>query len=118
MCMICFGKIQKQEYLSTLMPLLWEGKVAEVITNLKEIKARNATKHKELIDYLSKYQNEIINYKRRKEIGKTIGSGRAEKGVDLVVAQRQKNKPIAWSIDGCHALSTLKAHIINQKIAA
>lgn len=118
MSMICFGKAQKQEYLSTLMPLLWEGKVAEVIMNLKEIKARNTAKHEELIEYLSKHQNEIINYKRRKEIGKTIGSGRAEKGVDLVVAQRQKNKPIAWSIDGSHALSTLKAYKINQKIAA
>lgn len=37
---------------------------------------------------------------------------RAENGVDFVIAQRQKNKPIAWSLDESHALSSLK---INQK---
>ena len=116
--MICFGKIQKQEQLSILMPLLWEGKVKDAITKLKQIKPRNTIKQEELIDYLTKHETEIIDYKRRKEAGKTIGSGRAEKGVDLVVAQRQKNKPIAWSFDGSHALSTLKAQLINQKIAA
>lgn len=47
-----------------------------------------------------------------------IGSGRAEKGVDLVVAQRQKNKPIAWSKDGSHALSVLKAHQLYISMAA
>ena len=118
MSMICFGKIQKQEQLSILMPLLWEGKVKDAITKLKQIKPRNTIKQEELIDYLTKHETEIIDYKRRKEAGKTIGSGRAEKGVDLVVAQRQKNKPIAWSFDGSHALSTLKAQLINKKIAA
>ena len=116
--MICFGKTQKQDYLNLLMPLLWEGKVDNAITKLQEIKPRNALKHEELIDYLTKHKTEIIDYKRRKEAGKTIGSGRAEKGVDLVVAQRQKNKPIAWSIEGSHALSTLKAQKLNQKMAA
>ena len=45
------------------------------------------------------------------------GSGRAEKGVDLVVAQRQKNKPIAWSQNGSHALAILKAEWLNLQNA-
>lgn len=42
--------------------------------------------------YLEKHQHEIINYERRSGAGKTIGSGRVEKGVDLAVGRRQKNK--------------------------
>jgi hypothetical protein len=118
MSMICFGKEQKQDYLNKMMPLLWEGKVVKVLEILATIKPRNSTKHQELIDYLTKHQVEIIDYKRRKQAGKTIGSGRAEKGVDLIVAQRQKNKPIAWSVDGSNSLSVLKATKMNQKSAA
>jgi hypothetical protein len=79
---------------------------------------RNIKKHEEIIEYLLKHKAEIIDYKKRKEAKKTIGSGRAEKGVDLVVAQRQKNKPIACSNDGSHTLSVLKAHELNIQIAA
>ncbi len=39
-----------------------------------------------------KHQHEIINYKRRSQAGKTIGSGLFEKEVDLTVGQWQKNK--------------------------
>ena len=49
---------------------------------------------------------------------KTIGLGRAGKGVDLVVAQRQKNKPIAWSVNGSGALAVLKANYLNAKLTA
>jgi hypothetical protein len=118
MSMICFGKEQKQEYLNELMPLLWEGKVNKALEILLKIKPRNSVKHEELIEYLTKHQAEIIDYKRRKEAGKTIGSGRAEKGVDLIVAQRQKNKAIAWSIEGSNALTVLKTEKMNEKIAA
>ena len=41
-----------------------------------------------------------------------------KKGVDMVVAYRQKNKPIAWSENGSYALSTLRAEFLNQKLAA
>jgi hypothetical protein len=116
--MIAWNKQQKESILSLVMPLLWEGKVDECIECLKKIIPRNQIKFDELIEYLTKHKKEIINYQKRKEVGKTIGSGRAEKGVDLVVAQRQKNKPIAWSEDGSHALSILKADYLNRKQAA
>jgi hypothetical protein len=116
--MIGFGKKHKDEMLAFISPLLWEGKVEEVVEYLKKISPRNVKKHEEIIEYLLKHKSEIINYKRRKEAKKTIGSGRAEKGVDLVVAQRQKNRPIAWSKDGSHALSVLKAQQLNIKTAA
>ena len=116
--MIAWNKQQKESILKTVMPLLWEGKTDECIGFLKNIVPRNEIKYDELIEYLTKHKKEIINYQKRKDVGKTIGSGRAEKGVDLVVAQRQKNKPIAWSEDGSHALSILKADYLNRKQAA
>jgi hypothetical protein len=116
--MISWNKQQKEEHLKILMPLFWEGKTEDCLTYLKAIKPRNQVKFDELIEYLEKHKKEIINYKKRKESGKIIGSGRAEKGVDLVVAQRQKNKPIAWSEDGSHALAVLRADDYNKKRAA
>ena len=88
--MVGFGKKHKDEIVAFISPLLWEGKVDEVIEYLKKITPRNVKKHEEIIEYLLKHKTEIINYNKRKDAKKTIGSGRAEKGVDLVVAQRQK----------------------------
>lgn len=116
--MIAFGKKQKEGMLTFISPLLWEGKVDEAVEYLKKINPRNIKKHEEIVEYLLKHKSEIINYKKRKEAKKTIGSGRAEKGVDLVVAQRKKNKPIAWSKDGSHALSVLRANELNITMAA
>jgi Uncharacterised protein family (UPF0236) len=116
--MISWNKEQKQEHLKYMMPLLWEGKTDSCLNYLKTINPRNQVKFDELIEYLTKHKEEIINYKKRKEADKSIGSGRAEKGVDLVVAQRQKNRPIAWSEDGSHALAVLRADDYNKKRAA
>ena len=118
MSMISFNKLQKQKDVSQISALLWEGKVNNVIQYIQTIVPRNKEKHTELLEYLQKHQSEIINYKKRKEAKKTIGSGRAEKGVDLIVAQRQKNKPIAWSVNGSRALAVLKADYLNAKLAA
>ena len=42
--------------------------------------------------YLDKHQAEIIDYDRRKQAGKPIGSDRIEKAVDQVIGHRQKRK--------------------------
>jgi hypothetical protein len=118
MTMIAQNKAQKLEDGKNIVHLLWEGRTDEAIAYLKNMAPKNKEKHKELIIYLENHKEEIINYKKRKHANKTIGSGRAEKGVDMVVAQRQKNKPIAWSQNGSHALSTLRADYLNLKNAA
>jgi hypothetical protein len=116
--MIAQNKAQKLEDGKNIVHLLWEGRTDETIEYLKNMTPKNKEKHKELITYLENHKEEIINYKKRKHANKTIGSGRAEKGVDMVVAQRQKNKPIAWSKNGSYALSTLRADYLNLKNAA
>ena len=72
-----------------------------------KIKARNPEKLNELITYFNKHQSEIINYARRSQAGKTIGSGRMEKGVDLVIGHRQKHKGMSWRASGSRALAIL-----------
>lgn len=116
--MIAWGKKDKEGILKIVMPLLWEGETKKCLEHLATLKPRNQEKFDELIEYLTKHEKEIINYHKRKASGKTIGSGRSEKGVDLVVAQRQKNKPIAWSEGGSHALSVLRADDLNNRLAA
>ena len=66
-----------------------------------------------MIGYLHKHETEIINYERRQKVGKPIGSGRAEKGVDQVVGYRQKKKGMSWSSIGSHALAILKVVELN-----
>ena len=73
-----------------------------------EIKARNPEKLNELINYFTKHKDEIINYELRCSAGKTIGSGRMEKGVDLVIGNRQKHKGMSWRALGSRALAILK----------
>ncbi|MBD2152578.1 DNA cytosine methyltransferase [Pseudanabaena sp. FACHB-1277] len=78
-----------------------------------KIVAKNSLVLKELIGYLEKHQSEIIDYDRRRRVGKCIGSGRMEKGVDLVVGHRQKKKGLSWSSNGSKALSLLKIAELN-----
>jgi len=118
MSMIAKNKLQKEEAAKTIVGLLWVAKTDDAIGYIQTMTVKNTLKQEELIEYLRKHQTEIINYKKRKEVEKTIGSGRAEKGVDMIVAYRQKNKPIAWSEKGSYALSTLRAEALNLAKAA
>jgi len=63
---------------------------------------------------LEKHQLEIINYERRTQIGKSIGSGRVEKAVDQVIGQRQKHKGKSWRPQGSRALDYSKLELNRQ----
>ncbi len=111
--MIAVNKIEKAKHLKFLFSQLWQGKTAALDYLKYQVAPRNQDKWQELIGYLEKHQHEIINYKRRSQAGKTIGSGRVEKGVDLTVGSRQKNKGMSWSRLGSRALSLLKVAELN-----
>lgn len=114
MLMIAINKLEKAKHLKFLISQLWRGNTAIALTYLKhQVQAINLDKWQELISYLEKHQPEIINYKHRTQAGKTIGSGRVEKGVDLTVGSRQKNKGMSWSRLGSKALSLLKVAELN-----
>ncbi len=113
MSMIATNKLEKIKHLKFLLTQLWQGNTTIALEYLKQIQARNLDKRNELLTYLEKHQHEIINYERRSQAGKTIGSGRVEKAVDLTVGLRQKNKGMSWSRLGSRALSLLKVAELN-----
>jgi len=114
MSMIAINQLEKAQHLKFLLSQLWQGNTASDIEYLKhQIQARILDKWQELIRYLEKHQHGIINYKRRSQAGKTIGSGRVEKVVDLTVGLRQKNKGMSWSRLASRALSLLKVVELN-----
>ncbi len=95
-----------------LRPLFF-GKVSEALEVLSVLPVKNAFQHQKLVTYLTKHSHEIIDYARRQQTGKPIGSGRMEKGVDQVVGLRQKDRGMSWSKSGSYALAMLTAYHAN-----
>lgn len=114
MSMIASNKLDKAKHLKFLLSQLWQGNTTIALEYLNyQVNAKNVDKLQELIRYLEKHQSEIINYSRRSQAGKTIGSGRVEKAVDLTVGSRQKNKGMSWRPLGSKALCLLKVVELN-----
>ncbi|MGI8639831.1 MAG: hypothetical protein ACR2MG_07740 [Pyrinomonadaceae bacterium] len=90
---------------------LWKGESEQAIKYLEAIEARNQVKRDELKGYLEKNKGYIINYEKRKEAKKVIGSGRMEKQNDVMVAQRQKRKGMSWSKKGSRNLAIVTAYL-------
>ena len=98
-------KADREFYCKDMLALLWKGKPLETIAYLDGITAKNGAAKSMLITYLTKNQTTIIDYGRRQEAGKTIGSGRGEKQNDILVAKRQKYNGMAWSPKGATAMT-------------
>lgn len=109
MSMIAPNKEAKAEYIKELNELLWVGNGVTAIEKLEAYKVKNVEKQAELVGYLKKNTSCIINYEKRKAVGKNIGSGKMEKAVDIIVAKRQKEKAMTWSKAGSNALAVLSA---------
>lgn len=71
--MIARNKSEKLEHLEFLLHHLWHGRTEEVLNYLTKIKTKNDGKLQELITYIEKHQQEIIDYDRRKKAGKEVG---------------------------------------------
>ena len=110
MTQIAFSKKIKEEMQVVIINELWRGESEQAITCLEKIEARNQFKKDELKGYLEKNKGSIINYEKRKEAGKVIGSGRMEKQNDVIVAHRQKRKGMSWSKSGSRNLAIVTAH--------
>jgi hypothetical protein len=117
MSMIAPNKELKKQYISELTALLWHGFIEQTLQKLENYQFKNQEKHQELVDYLTKNKSYIINYAKRKDVGKTIGSGRMEKTVDCIVARRQKEKAMSWSKKGSIALAVITAQYSNNSLA-
>ena len=112
--MICFGKEKKKQAVKDILKLLWKGDKQNALSYLEtKVAVRNKAKHTELMNYLKKHGEAIINYELRKNQGKTIGSGCMEASVKLAVAIRQKKKGMAWTPTGSSALAILTIQKMN-----
>ena len=83
---------ERESWQQQMLAFLWRGQVAAAQEFLCALEVRNAKARAELYGYLDKHACEIIDYERRQQAGKPIGSGRMEKCVDQVVGHRQKGK--------------------------
>jgi hypothetical protein len=115
LCKCAYSKTQREGWEEIVLAYLWRGRTDKALTFLKALSVRNEKAHTELLGYLQKHQAEIIDYDRRKSIGKSVGSGRMEKAVDQVVAMRQKHKGMSWSKQGSHSLAQLKVAQLNHE---
>jgi hypothetical protein len=104
---------EREEWEQKVLGFLWRGRVPDAKAFLATVKPRNDKARQELIGYIDKHASEIIDYERRKQAGKVIGSGRMEKGVDQVVGHRQKGKGMSWTLAGTRALALLKVAELN-----
>ncbi len=79
MSMIARSKPEKIEHLEFLLYHLWHGQTQEVLDYLNNnVEAKNEEKLQELIGYIEKHREEIIDYDRRKKAGKEIGLEKEE----------------------------------------
>ncbi len=111
--MVAHSKAQRERLQHQVVGFLWQGQVPEALLLLAAVPARNGKALQELVGYLEKHAHEIIDYQRRAQSGKCIGSGRMEKAVDQVVGMRQKKKGMSWSETGSRALALLKTVELN-----
>ncbi len=114
--MICQGKEAKTHFLSTLGGYLWRGNAPSALEFLRAYRpeTKSDAKLDELIDYLQVRQNAIPNYQERRKHRLYIGSALVEKANDLIVARRQKNKGMHWSLESSNALAALKTLMLNH----
>ena len=107
MSMIAVNKAEKIVHIQLVSKLLWTGQTDDVLAYLPTINVKNKAVLDQLTTYLTKHKHEIIDYERRKQAGRTIGSGRGEKANDQLIARRQKKKGLAWSDKGSKALAII-----------
>jgi hypothetical protein len=111
--MVAHGKDERERMQQKVVGFLWRGEVSEALSYLREVSARRVGALSELVTYLERHASEIIDYERRAKAGKTIGSGRMEKGVDQAIGHRQKKKGMSWSETGSKALGILRVVELN-----
>ena len=115
MSMIARNKDEKEKHLRAILAFLWRGLTDQALAYLLTLAPRNPAQLLVLQTYLQKHQAEIIDYQRRQQAGKVIGSGRMEKGCDLVIGHRQKKKGMSWSLLGSRSLALLKVAELNGR---
>lgn len=113
--MICRSKKAKRHLLWHMAGFLWRGDVTAALKFLEDYRplAKNAGVLDELITDLDARHDFIPNYQDRRRQRRFIGTAQVEKANDLIVARRQKNQGMHWSLETSDALAALKTLMLN-----
>ncbi len=113
---ICPDPLERATLSRRLARRLWQGNVPSALRLLSRYRPRAHDTHAldSLITYLQARQAWIPNYRQRRLEQCYIGSGRAEKANDLLVAKRQKVGGRQWSLLSSDSLAALRTLQLND----
>ena len=98
-----------KQWVAAQEQLLWDGKVEEIIANLRTLsQAPAGTAAQEQIHYFE-VNKERMRYPQYRAQGYPIGSGSVESACKRVVGARLKGSGMRWSKPGAQAVLTLRA---------
>lgn len=103
-------KEEKDRTINTLQSILWAGNVKaalEYIAGIDQKLVKSQQAIDSLVGYITRKQENIPCYALRKGLGLHNSSNPVEKENDLLIAQRQKGRGMAWSVDGSAALAAI-----------
>jgi hypothetical protein len=107
----------KEKHRAALTSYLGSGEVAEAVSYISKHNPRKGWKKeaaRKLINYLKRHQSHIPNYEQIKGAGGTVSSGLIEKGNDLVVVRRMKDRQMHWSREGAGPVIKHRTRFINR----
>src|SRR5262245_17679970 len=108
------NKVEKEAQSGELLKLLGRGQTKEAVEYLHpRVEPKSEKGFQACCTYLEKQESEILASERRQKAGKSIGSGRMEKGVDQVIGARQKSNGMSRRPTGSKALGILKVVELN-----
>jgi hypothetical protein len=107
----------KEKHREALNGYLENGEVAEAVSYISKHNPRKGWKKeaaRKLINYLKRHESHIPNYEQIKAEGGTVSSGLVEKGNDLIVVRRMKDRQMHWSREGAAPVIKHRTRFINR----
>ncbi len=106
---------KKDKWIKQQETLLLEGKVTQVISNIKSLRKTPTQAAKKLMDYYSENQNRM-DYKSYRKMGKgIIGSGAIESAHRTVIQKRMKLSGQRWTLKGAQHMLNLRIIQMNEQ---
>lgn len=106
----CRGRAHREQVERQVLAELWEGRVEEAVAVLESRRAemKSPKANDQLINYLRARARYIPNYRARSATGLWISSNRVEKLNEWIVSDRCKDRGMAWTSFGVHALASVQ----------
>lgn len=107
---------KRQDWLHPLSDLLWEGRIGEIINQLRQL-AVKGNKSKAVERTVRYFEKNIarMNYGEFRKNNMFIGSGVVEAGCKSLISQRLKQSGMHWSIRGANAIIALRCCVESNK---